>query len=177
MGCCGEPYDPNDASNQKNVSNNMYTTSQQPAGNAQMMYQDKQQFQQPSIPSPPPSHGFGMNPTMMQQQQQPGWGTPGLSQSPPPQSTSPFNPYAMNHPSTPQPTVSPQYTGTTAVNGMTPNGVQRPTPFYPGSAGSVNMTASKTNGVPVQATPAVADEGKMSVSIDFGVCYLRLIFE
>lgn len=142
-----------------------------------MQFQEKQ-FQQPNIATPPPTHAsqIGFNPNGMQMQQQQGWGTPiPPPHSPPPGSNSPFNPYGMNHVPTPVP-VSPQYTGTTAVNGsgtMNPmNGMQmnqmnRPTPLYPGA--SVNMTATQVNGGVTNQTANAVDEGRMSVSIDFGV--------
>lgn len=53
------------------------------------------------------------------------------------------------------------------MNGIGLNAIQRPTPFYPGA--SVNMTATQVNGGGVtNETPTAADEGRMSVSIDFG---------
>lgn len=146
-----------------------------------MQYQEKQ-FQQPQLATPPPTHasqmGFNQNGMQMQmQQQQQGWGGPPPPHSPPPVSNSPYNPYGMNQAPTPVP-VSPQFTGTTAVNGsgiMNPvNGMQmnqmnRPTPLYPGA--SVNMTATQVNAQPTNQASTAVDEGRMSVSIDFGACH------
>ncbi|KLO16492.1 actin-like ATPase domain-containing protein [Schizopora paradoxa] len=180
MGCCGEPLDDSNSGNQKNVVHNGFPMNQQPGGMAQMQYQEKQ-FQQPDIATPPPAHasqmGYNSNGMQMQQQQQQGWGTPVPPHSPPPTSSSPFNPYGMNQVPTPVP-VSPQFTGTTAVNGsgimnsmngMQMNQMNRPTPLYPGA--SANMTATQVSGGVTNQTTTAVDEGRMSVSIDFGTTF------
>lgn len=60
------------------------------------------------------------------------------------------------------------------MNGMGLNAIQRPTPFYPGA--SVSMTATQVNGGGVtNETSTAADEGRMSVSIDFGTTFSGVV--
>lgn len=191
MGCCGEPYEKQDVNNGKrDILDAGHPTNLQPSPHPGLQYQEKQ-FQPPNIPSPPPVQQFGgqqvvngSNMPFMQQQQ---WQQP---HSPPPGASSPFNPYGQSSSPSPAP-VSSQFTGTTlngigsvqnfnTTNGMVPNGgLQRPMPSYPGTPGNPsmittsNVTTSTLRGP--DSTPLV-DEGKMSVSIDFGKRLLSRYF-
>lgn len=166
MGCCGEPYDKPATNGQKQVGNNGYPIVQQPTPHPGAQFQEKQ-FQQPSIPSPPPTHQFGQNGFPQQS-----W-TPVSTQSPSPHPNQPYNPYGMSGTTSPGP-IAPQFSGTT-LNGMHPNGsFPAPTPGHllsPSLSAPV-MTTSRVTQNPV---PQVSDEGKMSVSIDFGTTFSGVV--
>lgn len=167
MGCCGESRSkPETNSEKQNVLDGSYPVSQQPTPHPGLHY-DEKPFQQPLISSPPPAelgdprtsaNGFP------QQAWQQGAQTPG---SPPPTSTSnTFDPYRPAGTASPPP--SGAFSGTTlqSYNG-TP--LERPTPFYSGSVQqTVSMSATKVNGYTNPEPVRTVDEGKMSVSIDFG---------
>jgi hypothetical protein len=111
--------------------------------------QQQQPFQPPGITSPPPAHVLPhMN---------------GGAQSPPPPST-------MTHsslpPSSPPPT-QPQMSGfIDPMGSLSP--LRRPSPAYP-AAGNPNIISTYQSSAPlVPNTVPPTDEGKMSVSIDFG---------
>lgn len=176
MGCCGEPYEAPEPVTEKHVVN-PYPTTMQPSPHPGAQFLDKP-YQTPSIPSPPPSHQFG-GPNGYQTPPPAAW-TP-VPHSPPPGTGSPYSQFPP--PGSPPPgagplspqfggmsngPLSPQFTGTT-LNGMTPNGsLQRPTPVHAMHSGSATMTTSRVGrGASVSAIPPM-DEGKMSVSIDFG---------
>lgn len=176
MGCCGETRSKPVANSEKqNVLDGSYPVSQQPTPHPGLQY-DEKQFQPPSIPSPPPAqqplgspdlNGFQQQPW---QQQQQGLAGPG---SPPPTSSShTFDPFRPAGAASPPPPGA--FSGTTlqSFNG-TP--LERPTPFYSGSVQqTVSMSAQKINGYTSPEPVRTADEGKMSVSIDFGACSVRL---
>ena len=171
MGCCGEPREKKEAS--QNEVGVVYPTSQQPSPHPGALA-EKQQFIPPSIPSPPPSHAqqFGMTtPPMMQQQS---WMSQGQQQatpqgfSLPPGAHNPFQ--GSSSPSPPPPIASPQFPG---MNGMGQDTTfARPSPFPYGynqqNRSSVMMTTQVPSAIPRTPGAPVIDEGKMSVSIDFG---------
>lgn len=178
MGCCGEPYD--QTQNEKQfIPNNAYPVVQQPLAHPGAQFQDKQ-FQPPPIPSPLPVQQFpGQNGANIvngfpQQQQQQLWQQP---QSPPPNAGNPYNTYTVPASPSPVPVMS-QYTGQTVNGANLGSTLQRPTPSYFGTPNSTIMTTSKINSLRSPEPMPAADEGKMSVSIDFGkrfIC-LRFIF-
>ncbi|KAH8114842.1 actin-like ATPase domain-containing protein [Phellopilus nigrolimitatus] len=163
MNCCGKPYDQSATNSQKqHVSNNLYPTNQQPSPHPGAHFPEKQQFQPPAIPSPPSVQQFGFH------QQQQTWQHAPIS-------SAPFNPYQLSGSPSPPPAGS-QFSGTTlnGMDGMTPSGsIQRPTPYYAGASAqsSVMMTTSKINGLKSPEPSSIVDEGKMSVSIDFGTTF------
>jgi len=170
MSCCGEPKDLSATNRPQPFPAAPVNT--QPGFNPMM--QQPQAFQQPSIPSPPLAHttnGFSTNTFQQQTQQQTGWSQ---SPSPPP----PTNDFAQ---------LSQQMTGgavNPTLNGSTYNGssfnvnngfssINQPL-MRPGSAHSPHMSISTPPlstspplGMP-QNTTQIQDEGKMSISIDFG---------
>ena len=165
MGCCGEPYE-NDKNQQNghvqmlNGATRPHPVTQQPGPHPGLLV-DEKPFQTPSIPSPPPSaHQFGYNVNQDQQlQQQQQWG-----QSSPPPGAGQFDPYAAQQSPSPQPNPS-QFSGMTLTN----SALQRPTPSYPGGSFAVPaMTATRITTVTEKPQQPVVDEGKMSISIDFG---------
>ncbi|KAL5478877.1 hypothetical protein ACEPAI_2154 [Sanghuangporus weigelae] len=169
MGCCGESLNKYDDKQNLNVQNNVYPTNQQPSPHPGALYHEKQQFQPPSIPSPPPAQQFGGQIAVngsgfLQQpwQQQ----MPPSSSPPLPSSPGAFNPYQLSTSPSPPP-ASAQFSGTT-LNGMAQSGS-----FQAGSRySSVMMMTSRVEGSvkSSNAGPAI-DEGKMSVSIDFGTTF------
>jgi hypothetical protein len=181
MGCCGESIDQPTDQEKKTLNGNGALMNQQPTQIPQMS--DKM-FQQPQIPSPPPIQQLGMQGTgnFQQQQMQPQW-MQQPSQSPPPNMNQ-FNPYALAASTSPG-AMGNQFTGTT-LNGMAPNGgmngvvngLQRPSPVHPASPFQTNNAMmgagippqSRTSAMPMEYNSPPVDEGKMSISIDFGEC-------
>ncbi|OCB85968.1 actin-like ATPase domain-containing protein [Sanghuangporus baumii] len=169
MGCCGEPLNKYDDKQNLNAPNNVYPTNQQPSPHPGALYHEKQQFRPPSIPSPPPAQQFGAQIAVngsgfLQQpwQQQ----MPPSSSPPLPSSSGAFNPYQLSTSPSPPP-ASAQFSGTT-LNGMAQTGS-----FQAGSRySSAMMMTSRVEGSvkSSNAGPAI-DEGKMSVSIDFGTTF------
>ena len=182
--CCGESIDkPTDQEKNANkVNGHGVLTKQQPSPHpgAQIAQMQDKMFQQPTIPSPPPVQQFNMQTTGGYQQPQ--W-VQQPAQSPPPNMNQ-FNPYAQATSTSPV-HMSNQFTGTT-LNGMGPNSsmtstlngsLQRPNPVHPGSpfqvANNPMMASSmspqqRMGAVPMEFNSPPIDEGKMSVSIDFG---------
>ncbi|TDL26993.1 actin-like ATPase domain-containing protein [Rickenella mellea] len=181
MGCCGEPRTKIEDIDHPAQHINPYPTTQQPSPHPALQFQEKQ-FQPPVVPSPPPVQSFTPNGV----QQPPQWPSSSTMNTQ-------FNPFApQGVPTSPSP-VQTQHSG--------PNGYpQVPTPSFqrPGSAvspgfggnplpptsGSFNISPTPgfngpTPGFnPASPTPMGAaapaapfDEGKMSVSIDFGTTF------
>lgn len=173
MGCCGQPYDETTTNSQKQlVANNSYPTNQQPSPHPGTQYQEKQ-FLPPTIPSPAPTQQFGsQNGAGANGFPQQPWQQQMLAGSPPPPSTSPppFNPYQLSGSPSP-PIAATQFSGSNLHGMANMAAVQRPMPYYPGASAaqsSIMMTTSKLSGMKTPETVPAADEGKMSISIDFG---------
>ena len=145
MPCCGTPTGKQGA-DMKNRPYSQYPQqspiNQQPSPYPVLGWQEKQ-YQPPTIPSPPPTH----------------YSHPS-SHSPPPQST-------LNH-SFPQPGFSPStLSGATY---QTPS-IVRPPPSLPPSpppVGSYGPISTVSPPPPTKGYLIPTDEGKLSVSIDFG---------
>ncbi|KAI5120632.1 hypothetical protein M0805_009392 [Coniferiporia weirii] len=181
MGCCGEPYDHTAKNSQKqHVLDSPHPTNQQPSPHPNAQY-NEQQFRPPTIPAPPPTQQFGgqhvVNSAATNGFQQQPWQQQMLSGSPSPPSTSPppFNPYLLPGSPSPPPTAN-QLSGTTlnGAHGLSAaSTVQRPSPYYTGMSpqSSIALTSTKFNGLKGPEPVSVADEGRMSVSIDFGTTF------
>ena len=152
MSCCGN-------SRSENAIRPMGTlqpypiTTQQPSPHPLITpFQDKQQaFQPPSIVSPPPVHAVPR--------------FNGGAQSPPPPSTT-------THSSLPPSSPPPALSQMGAFNLVDPTGslnpLRRPSPAYP-AAGNPNILSTyQSPALPMTASVPPTDDGKMSVSIDFG---------
>ena len=142
---------------------------------------DEKQFSPPSIPSPPPVQqftgqqtvtGLGFQQQPWQQQQQMTSNSPPLT-SP---SHGEFNPYQLTgSPSPPPPAV--QYPNA-SINGIAQNGsFQSPSPYFSGiqNPSAMMMSTSKLDALKSSQAPPI-DEGKMSVSIDFGMQRQTFVF-
>lgn len=162
MGCCGEPISAENAiSNQPTHVQNTIT-NQQPAAQPGL---EKALYQQPTIPSPPPAF-------------QPQAGTPQL----PPWTVTPYNPY----PSSPSPpAVLPTFNGQNIFMSeplVRPSSSHQPT--YGTSIPPMSMAQSHMSMVQRMSPPPrpktsspPPDEGKMSISIDFGKSSSRTLPE
>lgn len=149
MSCCGEPKDSyNDNANRQMPPSNGYVT-QQPGLQPGL---EKPFFQPPAISSPPPVHTFSPN----GYGQQSPW--PQNSPSPPPGAQQPVYGHPVNGYSVNDPIIRPPSTHQAT---FTPP---------PGSHMSMSMSPPPLSISPSspQNTQPSADEGKMSISIDFG---------
>lgn len=114
-------------------------------------YPEKSSYQAPTISSPPPVHALSQ------------WGG---TQSPPP-------PSSTTHSVAPSPPPqSPQLNGfqgsSFADLSGSLNPLRRPSPSYP-AAGNPNLLSTYRPTIAIPAPPvSTTDEGKVSVSIDFG---------
>ncbi|KAJ3486412.1 hypothetical protein NLI96_g4257 [Meripilus lineatus] len=226
MGCCGEPIDNNNpmAANRAAPYNPAAVNNQPNPQMGMQWQQEKQQFQPPSVPSPPPAVQYGQQNLQMQQvpmqqpqwtgqtqqwgqqpvqtpqwtqpqAQTPQWQQPIQQQWPPQQNQAqPFNPYAMSP--SPQPANTPTLYGssdsksfvpstapsafaTPGQNTFTPSGspppLQAPTPIHTVNAAAMSVSGRRTTspGQPGSTSGFAppADEGKLSVSIDFGTTF------
>lgn len=159
MSCCGEPKEQNTNNGQaSHVVNSI--TNQQPLPNPGF---EKPLFQQPTISPPPPAHTYDLN-TISQSG---GWGT---SPSPPP-AVNQFGSYTQS--ATPLP-VSASTFNESVYNGSNGFSMNEPLvrpgsahqPWGPGSP-PPHMMLSPPPRPHTQSPPL--DEGKMSISIDFGM--------
>lgn len=170
MSCCGEAKKPADDFNRPEQQFQQGWVNQQPGpqpmlekpGGMNGSY-NATEFRPPSLPSPPPMLSYnnnGMNGSQVQMQMQPpqgAWRPPSSHQSPSP----------------PPPTGSP-YQTTTAFSADS-HSMRQSTysqPFGMGGPSALSpppMTATPMSSTfpPIQRPPV--DEGKMSISIDFGV--------
>ena len=161
MSCCGEPKT-NAPTNSKPQSQPTGPIVTQPT--FQPGLEKPQFFQQPSISPPPAVHTNTFTGNAFQQPRQPAWG-----QSPSPPLTNDFGTLTNS----PMPSNTPTFSGTPTFNGSTFNvnsgfsslsqPLVRPTS---GSAHSRSMSVSAQGG-------QAQDEGKMSISIDFGAHICR----
>lgn len=164
-GCCGEPVKADDLKNSQNAPS-VYpqgTVTSQPNGQPQL--QQPLGFQQPSIAAPPAMYGHPGQQQLPQQhsglmQQQQPWNTG----SPPPQPAmmqQQFTGYSSPH-SPPPPSM---FGADTAVDSI----MRPPSAFN--SQDHSNTTMSMTPPLPMLPpgfAQKAADEGRMSISIDFG---------
>lgn len=176
MGCCGESRDKKEPS--QNEVGVVYPTSQQPSPHPGALA-EKQQFIPPSIPSPPPSHNqqFGMTSPLMQQQP---WMNQGQQQMMMPQASQgynlpagAYNPFqgGSSSPSPPPPIASPQFPGMNSMIQDTAFARPNPFPYGYNQQNRSSVMMSTQNPTRIQSAPVI-DEGKMSVSIDFGEYFL-----
>lgn len=177
MSCCGEPNNAPVPENRAVNTYNNQTVNQQPTPHPGFQGQPIS-FQQPNISSPPNAYSqnsFGPNgvgqsgfqqPNGFQQPQQNGWSH---SPSPPP-----MNQFGQpNQPNLHAPTPSTYNASTNSYGTMAP--LLQPSPVHTPSQGFRSSTASPPGQMvspavppPQQAFKPPSDEGKMSVSIDFG---------
>lgn len=152
MGCCGDPITPESATENRPTYLQNTISNQQPSPQPGL---EKLLFQQPTIPSPPPVHSQLPSPTP----QPPSWGV------------TPFNQYTFP-PSLPAP-------GQFTFNGS--NSLMNEPLLRPSSAHqSLHTTSPSMSAVhPMMSAPPLPrisspppDEGKMSISIDFGESFL-----
>lgn len=155
MSCCGEPNDGVQNTQPQNTYAQNTITNQQPGPH---MVLEKPLFQQPTISSPPPTHGTP----------QPAWGQQTFS--PPP-----VNQFGGYDPasSPPPPALSHTYSGST-YNGSSGFGAMHEPLMRPGSAhqpmyGAGIMGGQNRMSPPPKPMSPPLDEGKMSISIDFGM--------
>ena len=175
MGCCGEPREKQDNGSKQNEVGVVYPTSQQPSPHPGALA-EKNQFIPPSIPSPPQTQQFGaaspqLSPPLMQQQP---WMNQNQQQASPAGFNLPpgaYNPYHANgSPSPPPQAATSPFQGMNGVGQS--NSFARPSPvpyaYDPQTRSSVMMTTQAPPAAPRTPGAPVIDEGKMSVSIDFG---------
>ncbi|KAJ3995986.1 hypothetical protein F5050DRAFT_1762962 [Lentinula boryana] len=158
MSCCGEAKSSNDERQTRaNVGNQII--SQQPGPMAGLSEKPGAVFQSPS---PPPA----AHPNYYGQNVQPTW--PSSSPSPPP----------MNQFGTPPPG-SPPSNASFSLNSRIGDSLARPSSSFQaghgiGAGGSMSPSMSPPSMTPVQIrseSSTVVDEGKMSISIDFGTTF------
>lgn len=155
MSCCGQAKDGSeDTANRSVAVGQPGFVNQQPGPQPGL---EKQVFQQPNIPSPPPVHPYGQNGFS----QQPSWGSQPSPSPPPPGAGPPFVSSGNGYPGS---------------NGFSTEPILRPDSAHQSSYGPgsrMSMTASPMMSPPLPSMPSSTspplDEGKMSVSIDFGV--------
>lgn len=168
MGCCGESRDKQlaDDGNRITPFNDGQTITQQPSAQSMPQWQEKAiSFQSPSITTPVPAAQPGSQQMAQNASQQP-WGQPVTS----------FNPYVPNgSPPLANATSPTAFTG--SLNGYpvtTPS--PPPNAYSPGQLGiaytanKMTVTGRGSSNRPLsrQDFAAPSDEGKISVSIDFG---------
>lgn len=156
MSCCGSArtYEGNSRSAPAGGTVQPFPISHQPEAHPEINpYAEKPPFQVPSISSPPPVHALSQF---------------GGTQSPPPPSSTTHGSVAPSPP--PQ---SPQFNGSFHGSSLADisgslNPLRRPSPSYP-AAGNPNLLSTYRPSVAIPApSMSTTDEGKMSVSIDFG---------
>ncbi|KAF9463313.1 hypothetical protein BDZ94DRAFT_1282511 [Collybia nuda] len=150
MSCCGEPKDEAQNRQPQNGYPSNTITNQQPGPHIMV---EKPLFQQPTIVSPPPTHGTP----------QPAWGQPTFS--PPP--VNDFGGY--------DPVSSLTLSGST-YNGSSGFASMHEPLMRPGSAhqpmyGAGSMGGQHRMSPPPKPASPPLDEGKMSISIDFGTTF------
>ncbi|OCH88943.1 actin-like ATPase domain-containing protein [Obba rivulosa] len=187
MSCCGEPNKPNNDAANRVTPFNAQPITQQPAPQAGLQWSNEKSqggFQQPPIPSPPPAaHTFGSQ-NGFEQGSETAWSQRTHS---PPAELSQYNPYAS---SGSPPPIAPTMQG--SVNGygsfaQLPSVPPAAFSGYPSSSTpplaqpvpvrnrSANMSVSGPStispGIQKLEGSATFDEGKLSISIDFGTTF------
>lgn len=160
MSCCGEARDPNESYNERRTEKQII--NQQPAPLPRL----EPSFQSPSVSPPPAIHPntYGQNGGF---NQQPSWTS--HSPSPPP----------MNHFGTPPPS-SPPPNGSFSQNSRIGDSIARPSSSFQAghglNGGSMSLLQPQPPMTPVQirseSSNLGVDEGRMSISIDFGMPFL-----
>ncbi|KAH9476914.1 Heat shock 70 kDa protein 12B [Psilocybe cubensis] len=169
MSCCGEPKDANPPQNRALPQHTGGTIVNQPGYTPGL--EKPQYFQQPSISPPPAIHAnaFSVNGQQQQiiQQQQTGWGG---SPSPPP-----MNDFAQMNGASTNTAVNGTYNGASfnVNNGFSASNAPL---MRPGSAHNRNMSISTPPLPNSQSIVPAPDEGKMSISIDFGTTFSGVAF-
>lgn len=185
MGCCGEPIDtPTPGDSNRVTPFDTKAVTQQPSRQPGIQWQaEKQDFQQPIIPSPPPTLQYGQaqqpispyngtfplhNGLQQQwthsQQQVNAFGTPSFNPSSPPTI---FNGSDLGQSPFTRSSTPSTYVGN-PLNAYNPPPLAHPTGAHHGA--SMSISGRRTASPPAQLSGYVttADEGKLSVSIDFG---------
>ncbi|KAJ2915337.1 hypothetical protein MD484_g5072, partial [Candolleomyces efflorescens] len=177
MGCCGEPASKPELQNRSNVAGYPQGTVTTQPTNGQSMMEKPQLFQQPVLASPAATYsqlpqqqiqmqmqGTGqMQQGMLPQQQQ--WGQQVQQISP--QATAvqtQFTGYSTSH----SPAPPPSSFGHNINETLMP---QRPPSAFNASAGSMSPPPPALPMLPPGFAQQVAEEGRMSVSIDFGTTF------
>lgn len=162
MSCCGNPrtenavrpagaYQPYPLTTQQPSPHPVITPFQEKPYQPYQQSFQSQPFQPPGITSPPQVHTMPhMN---------------GGAQSPPPPST-------MTHsslpPSSPPPSLPHMGGFNDPTGSLSP--LRRPSPAYPAGGNQNILSTYQGSAPPMSASVPPTDEGKMSVSIDFGGC-------
>jgi hypothetical protein len=170
MSCCGESRDKPvpEEGNRITPFKEGQPITQQPAAQVSPHWQEKAIFQPPSIATPPPAIPYGHPQNSYGQLHQP-WAQ---------QPSTPFNPYAAS--GSPPPSTNATSPGLfdSSMNGYTssspsppPNtyGLAQPSAAYGANRMTVSGRASAATPLTQRDFAAPSDEGKISVSIDFGM--------
>lgn len=190
MGCCGEPIDKAEAQElNRAIPFETKAINQQPSPQPGIQWQqEKQPFQLPNVPTPPPVLQYGLPQqrgslydtstqaqSVVQQwtqsQQLSAYGTPGYPQLPssPTMFGSEAGKTSISRSNTPSTYVA------NPLNAYSPPITQPTTAHHvTGMSISGRGTASPPQ-ISGQYVPPV-DEGKLSVSIDFGECHCQVLF-
>ncbi|OBZ74645.1 Heat shock protein 12B [Grifola frondosa] len=156
MSCCGEPVDTQEANRARQA--NACVVNQQPGPQPGLQWNEKVQspFQQPTVTLPPQAHQPGYRERQGQwdaslSTRQSQFDPYALSGSPPPGSHVHPNPSVSVTP--PPPGAAPS-----VYSGPSPSPIQTPPPL-------------RTSPLPRSTAAGIFDEGKLSVSIDFGTTF------
>ncbi|KXN92697.1 Heat shock 70 kDa protein 12B [Leucoagaricus sp. SymC.cos] len=168
MGCCGEPVDKVPSNRAQQSAHGIVTTQpgaqpilEKPGNTPPITYQ-------PTVASPPPAVINHAPVNNFNNLAAPPWG-----QSPSPPVQHPYEFGAMA-PSPPIPSPSP---GTFTTSTYNPNGAADPllrpqTAYYPSLNGRAGTLTPNMSPPPIDlSNVSVPDEGKMSVSVDFGTTF------
>lgn len=169
MGCCGEPADqPNShvGGNRSIALDSSKPVIQQPSAQPALQWQEKPSFQAPNIATPAPVLQYNQNTAESWEQQ-----------------GAQYDPYAPSRTASPSAATATLVNGSINGHGFAPSA--SPAPFgqthsppplaHPGAAyspsTSMTVTSRKAVSPGGQHPPFVppSDEGKLSVSIDFGM--------
>ncbi|KAJ3966608.1 hypothetical protein EV361DRAFT_934394 [Lentinula raphanica] len=158
MSCCGEPKTANDERQNRQVVGSQ-VINQQPGPLAGLTEKPGTVFQSPSPPPAAHPHQYGQN-------IQPPW--PSNSPSPPP-----MNQFGVSPPGSPQPNAS------FSLNHRVGQSISRPPSSFQtghgfGAGDNMSISMAPPSMAPVHVrseSSIVVDEGKMSISIDFGTTF------
>lgn len=175
MGCCGESRDEPVAEEGNRITpfKQGEPVNQQPSPQSTPHWQEKASFQPPNLSTPPPALQYGQN------------GQTPLHQPWAQQPSAPFNPYAFS--SSPPPATSPTIHGTgygssspsppPTAFGATATLAQPGAAYAPNGTNRMTVTGRGASGAALSQNDfaAPSDEGKISVSIDFGAPLVTLM--
>jgi hypothetical protein len=170
MSCCGSARTPEGDSKSAPAGGTLqpFPISHQPTAHPSINpYLEKSSFQVPTISSPPPVHALSQFGGA-----QFGGTQFGGTQSPPPPSSTTHSSFAPSPP--PQSQVNGFHGNSFAELSGSMNALRRPSPSYPAS-GQPNLLSTYRPSVANPAPSAPKDEGKMSVSIDFGTTFSGVV--